>query len=95
MDRRIAFLAAVLALPCLPASAALKARAIARISSLEGKSVGTVVFDAVNRGVLVTFDLHDLPPGPHAVHLHTSANCSIMQQTHLARRVVLGLATEP
>jgi Cu-Zn family superoxide dismutase len=66
---------AMSALACAPASAALKARAVARMAGLDGKSVGTVVFDAVNRGVLVTFDLHDLPPGPHAIHLHTSANC--------------------
>ena len=25
--------------------------------------------------LLVTFDLHDLPPGPHGIHLHTSASC--------------------
>jgi Cu-Zn family superoxide dismutase len=66
---------AALALFCAPASAALKARAIARPVSLEGKPLGTVVFDAVNRGVLITFDLHDLTPGAHAIHLHTSGNC--------------------
>jgi Cu-Zn family superoxide dismutase len=58
-----------------PAFAALKAKAVARLSSLEGKPVGTVEFAALSHGVLVTFDLHDLPPGPHAIHLHTSANC--------------------
>ena len=58
-----------------PATAALKAKAIAHLSGLDGKPVGTVQFDALGRGVLITFDLHDLPPGPHAIHLHTSANC--------------------
>jgi superoxide dismutase, Cu-Zn family len=37
--------------------------------------VDMVEFAAVNRGVLVTFDLHDLPPGAHGIHLHTSGNC--------------------
>ncbi len=58
-----------------PAVAALKAKAVARLSNLAGKPVGTVTFDAVNRGVLVTFDLQGLPPGAHAIHLHTSAKC--------------------
>jgi len=62
-------------LPATPASAALKAKAIARLSSLEGKPVGTVDFAALGHGVLITFDLHDLPPGAHGIHLHTSANC--------------------
>ncbi|MBA2588604.1 MAG: superoxide dismutase family protein [Alphaproteobacteria bacterium] len=72
---RIALFIAALALLPMPAAAALKAKAVARLSSLEGKPLGTATFDAVNRGVLVTFDLHDLPPGAHAFHLHTSAKC--------------------
>ena len=72
---RLAVLIAAMALAATPAAAALKAKTIARLSGLAGKPVGTVTFIAVNRGALVTFDLHDLPPRPHAIHLHTSANC--------------------
>ena len=58
-----------------PAWAALKAKAIARLSGLDGKPVGIVEFAALNHGVLITFDLHDLPPGAHGIHLHASGNC--------------------
>jgi len=77
MNRKFlkALLALLLTVSVSPALAALKAKAVARLSSLEGKPVGTVDFAALGHGVLVTFDLHDLPPGPHAIHLHTSANC--------------------
>jgi len=72
------FLVSVFAVPLIfltPAAAAQKAKAIARLSGLEGKPVGTVDFAALGHGVLITFDLHDLPPGPHGIHLHGSANC--------------------
>ena len=45
------------------------------LRTCDGKPVGTVDFAAVNRGTLITFDLHDLPPGAHGIHLHTSGNC--------------------
>ena len=70
-------IAAALALLAVgaPATAAQKAHAIAHLKSRDGKPVGQVDFAAVNRGVLITFDLHDLPPGAHGIHLHTSGNC--------------------
>src|SRR5215469_461660 len=58
-----------------PATAAQKAHAVAHLKSRDGKPLGEVDFAAVNRGVLITFDLHDLPPGAHGIHLHTSGNC--------------------
>jgi Cu-Zn family superoxide dismutase len=58
-----------------PAGAVQKPKAVARLTSLEGKAVGNVDFAGLNHGVLITFDLHDLPPGAHGIHLHTSANC--------------------
>ena len=61
--------AAALLLLCLPAEAAQKAKAIARLAGLDGKPRGTATFEALNRGVLITFDLHDLPPGPHPPEL--------------------------
>jgi superoxide dismutase, Cu-Zn family len=70
-----ALLLLVLMLAPLPALAAQKAHAIAHLAGLDGKALGTVDFAAVNRGVLITLDLHDLPPGPHGVHLHVSGNC--------------------
>jgi Cu-Zn family superoxide dismutase len=69
------FLALLLVLLPLPALAAAKAHAVARLAGLDGKALGNVEFSAVNRGVLIVFDLHDLPPGAHGIHLHVSGNC--------------------
>jgi Cu-Zn family superoxide dismutase len=74
MSRDFPALLALLLL-CLPAQAAQKAHAIARLANLEGKPVGAAEFAALSHGVLITFDLHDLSPGAHAIHLHTSGNC--------------------
>jgi Cu-Zn family superoxide dismutase len=61
--------------PVPTAFAAPKPRAVAHLTNLDGKPVGTAEFRAVNRGVLIEFDLTGLPPGPHAMHLHVSGNC--------------------
>jgi Cu-Zn family superoxide dismutase len=69
-------LLAALLLSAIPAEAAPKAKAIARLAGLDGKPRGTATFETLNRGVLITFDLHDLPPGPHGIHLHSAGNCN-------------------
>jgi Cu/Zn superoxide dismutase len=56
-------IAAAAALLAAPAQAAQKAHAIANLKTHDGKQAGQVDFATVNRGVLITFDLHDLPPG--------------------------------
>jgi Cu-Zn family superoxide dismutase len=83
--RKFHCIAAVLLALAAPAQAAQKAHAIARLKALDGKPVGSVDFAAVNRGVLITFDLHDLPPGAHAIHLHTFGQMRRKVRFHLGR----------
>src|ERR1700750_653538 len=57
-------------------AAAAKAHATAKLAGLDGKALGSADFAQTNHGVMITLDLHGLPPGAHGVHLHTSGNCS-------------------
>ena len=57
-------------------AAASKARAIAHMTARNGKPAGTANFVATAHGVLIEFDFKGLTPGPHAIHIHTSGNCS-------------------
>jgi Cu-Zn family superoxide dismutase len=70
----LAALAAALLMP-MPALAAAKARAIAHMAGRDGQGLGAISFDAMDHGVLIEMDLHGLPPGPHAIQIHTSGNC--------------------
>jgi len=65
----------VLIAAALPAPAAMKAHAVAKMTLLDGKSAGTVDFAQTNHGVLITFDMAGLPSGAHGIHIHTSGNC--------------------
>src|SRR5262249_58515595 len=58
-----------------PAVAAPKPHAVAHMKALDGSATGTIDFAQTGHGVLVTFDLHGLSPGAHAIHVHTSGNC--------------------
>lgn len=58
----------------LPQSEAA-ATAAADVKDAEGKSLGTAELSETPNGVLVTVKLSGVPPGEHALHLHTTGQC--------------------
>jgi Cu-Zn family superoxide dismutase len=70
-----AVVAALAFLSTEAASEVLKAHAIAPLIDRTGKPVGAIEFEQTLHGVLIIFDLHGLPPGAHAVHVHSSGSC--------------------
>ena len=46
------------------------------LKDAQGKSVGTaILLPLKDKGLSVTLDLHDLPPGDHGIHFHQNAKC--------------------
>jgi superoxide dismutase, Cu-Zn family len=74
-SNRLILLTAVLFFVGFASRAIAQERARAELKNADGKNVGTAEFRDTKQGVLISLRLTALPPGLHAVHIHTAGKC--------------------
>ncbi|MEK9662345.1 MAG: superoxide dismutase family protein [Alphaproteobacteria bacterium] len=76
-SRKAALLATLgLATMIFATAPAAAEEATATLKSPQGDTVGTVVLSETPHGVLLAVKIADLPPGPHAFHIHAVGDCT-------------------
>lgn len=68
-------MAAIFCAAVLSFSVTAFAKTKVELKNAGGKSVGTATIAPAKMGVNITLDLHDLPAGEHAIHIHQNAKC--------------------
>ena len=48
---------------------------VVNLQDAQGKNAGTATLSPAAKGVAIKLNLHDLPAGEHAIHVHQTAKC--------------------